>query len=185
MNNFFKKWPLILGLASIVFALDQWSKHWIVENVPRDIFMSVIPGLFDIIHTRNKGAAFGFMAEMPENIRMPFFFVSSIVALVGMLYYFSREYPENNCVHISLGLILGGALGNIYDRITLGEVVDFLSFHYYDRWADFTLLGHYFYFRLEWPAFNIADSAICLAITLLLFFMLSDDKRNKKGVLLP
>ncbi len=187
MRDLLKKWPLVLGLATVVFVLDQITKHWIVQNVPREVFFPVIPGIFDIVHTRNKGAAFGFMSEMPEHIRMPFFFISSILALVGMIYYFSKAYPEETLVTVSLGLILGGALGNIYDRITLGEVVDFLSFHYYDQWADFSLFGLSVSFRLEWPAFNVADSAICVAIGLLLFFMLfrAEPAKTKKGVVLP
>ncbi len=177
------KWILILSIAVCVFVLDQLTKYWINQHITQDIYINVIPGIFDIIHTRNKGAAFGFMANMPEHIRMPFFFISSIAALVGMMFYFSKQHPDNTLIHISLGLILGGACGNIYDRITLGEVIDFLSFHYYDKWADFSLFGHNFYFRLEWPAFNIADSAICVAMGLIMITLLKEEK--KKGVVLP
>lgn len=177
------KWVLIFSLMIIVFILDQWTKYWINKHITSDIYINIIPGIFDIIHTRNKGAAFGFMADMPENIRMPFFFISSLGALAGMIFYFSRQYPENMLMHISLGLVLGGASGNIYDRITLGEVIDFLSFHYYDKWADFSILGHRFYFRLEWPAFNVADAAICMAMGLIMMCLLKEEK--KKGVILP
>ncbi len=134
----------------------------------------VIPGLFDIVHTRNRGAAFGFMANLPDSFRLPFFLTISFFTLFLITVYFFRLHlhDQKKSVFICLSLVIGGAIGNIWDRITLGEVIDFLSFHWHEGYARWILLGHHFTFKLEWPAFNVADSAISVAVTWMIVSML-------------
>ncbi len=162
-----------------IFILDQWTKKLVMKSIPLGGSRPIIPGIFDIIHTHNKGAAFGFMSEMSESVRLPFFYLMSTVALVAVLLYFFRLKDSRKGVFCALALILGGAAGNIFDRIQMGEVVDFLSFHWYDTSMNGSLLGYKLHLRLEWPAFNIADASISVAVILLMFFMLTENKISR------
>lgn len=167
----------ILGIIiPIVFLADQLTKRLILKLIPLGDSIPVIPGIFDIVHTRNKGAAFGFLAETPESFRIPFFFIVSTIALTLITVYFFRLKDPRRSVYFCLALILGGALGNIYDRIFLGEVVDFLSFHWYDKVVHWEIAGMWLRFRMEWPAFNVADSAISIAVVWLMFLMMRQPK---------
>lgn len=149
----------------------------IVHFIPLGSSVPVIPGIFDIVHTRNRGSAFGFMATFPDRVRIPFFLAVSTLALVCIVLYFLKSQEERKGTLVSLALILGGALGNIWDRIRLGEVIDFLSFHWYDASVQWSLGGWQVHFRLEWPAFNVADSAISIAV---LWVMISQMFNKKK-----
>lgn len=165
----------ILGVITpLIFLADQWTKWAIVKTMAIGDSHSVLPGMFDIVHVRNRGAAFGFMAGLPESTRLPFFYVVSTLALGLITAYFFRMKDNRKSVATCLALILGGALGNIWDRVTLGEVVDFLSFHWYDKIVRWQLGGKILTFRLEWPSFNIADAAISVAVVWLMFLMVGD-----------
>lgn len=167
----------ILGIIiPIVFLADQLTKRLILKFIPMGDSIPIIPGIFDIVHTRNKGAAFGFLAGTSESFRLPFFFIVSTIALALITAYFFRLKDPRRSIYLCLALILGGALGNISDRIFLGEVVDFLSFHWYDKVVHWEIFGGWLRFRLEWPAFNVADSAISIAVVWLMFLMLKDKK---------
>jgi signal peptidase II len=169
----------ILGLViPVVFILDQLTKRIVIHFIPQGSSLPVIPGIFDLIHTRNRGAAFGFMADLPETIRVPVFLAVSLAALGLITLYFFKLREERPSVYIGLALILGGACGNLWDRIFLGEVVDFLSFHWYDKVADFRLGGWRLHFKLEWPAFNVADSAITVAVFWLMILMMSKKEKS-------
>ena len=171
----------ILGIIiPFVFLADQLTKRLILKFIPLGDSIPVIPGIFDIVHTRNKGAAFGFLAQTPESFRLPFFFIVSTLALTLITIYFFRLKDPRRSIYVCLALILGGALGNIYDRIFLGEVVDFLSFHWYDKIVHWGIAGGWLRFRLEWPAFNVADSAISVAVVWLMF-LLSSNKTTTKA----
>ncbi|HSA59449.1 MAG TPA: signal peptidase II [bacterium] len=165
-------------ITPLVFLLDQASKWLIRQNLALGDIHHVLTGLFDIVHVRNRGAAFGFMAGLPESVRLPFFFIVSFLALGLITAYFFRMKDGRRSVAVCLALILGGALGNIWDRLTLGEVVDFLSFHWYDRIANFRVAGWVLRFRLEWPAFNVADMAISIAVAWLMILMLKPPKEG-------
>lgn len=138
----------------IVTLLDQGSKFYIVGKMSLHESVEVIKDFFHITYVRNRGAAFGILSNMDDTIRIPFFLISTIVALVAIVIIYLRA-PERNCIlHLSLALILGGALNNLIDRIFYGEVIDFLDLHWY---------------QYHWPAFNVADSAITIgAIGLLI-----------------
>jgi len=178
----------ILGIVALaVFLIDQGTKFLIVSNLPLGASTTIIPNFFDVIHTTNRGAAFGAFSNLPDHLRIPFFFVSSALALTVVLIYFFKVSPNHRSVLVALSLILGGAFGNIYDRIFRGEVVDFLSFHWYDRVAHFELGSYTVRFSLEWPAFNVADIAITVAVIWLLLVTLKggppeNSKDNMKTI---
>lgn len=170
----------VMGLIlPAVFLLDQLTKGLINHFIPLGAAIPIIPGLFDIVHTRNRGAAFGFMAHTPDSIRIPFFFVASFASLTLILIYFIKLKEERRSVYFCLAFILGGAFGNISDRIRLGEVIDFLSLHWYDKVLNWNFLGFRLYCRLEWPAFNVADIAISISVAWLAFAMISSPKEVK------
>lgn len=144
-----------IGLvAAIVFVLDQLSKLWIQQTIPVwEKGFTVIPGFFDIVHILNRGAAFGFLNRHDIDWQRPFFIVVSILAL-GLIWVLARSQEDDGPFYVyGLGLILGGALGNLMDRARLGVVVDFLDFYVGD---------------MHWPAFNVADMGICVGAAALL-----------------
>lgn len=162
--NLTRRFKILVLILPTLFLLDQALKFWIVQKLAIGQEIPVIPGLFDIVHITNKGAAFGFMSNLPAHLRIPFFHVTSFIALVAIFLYFVKLESTATGYFVALSSIMGGAVGNIFDRLTRGEVVDFLSFHWYDRWA--TWFG--WHFKLEWPAFNVADMAISISVTWLL-----------------
>ncbi len=138
----------------IIIILDQWTKFLILSRFEYGESIQIIANFFSLTYVRNTGAAFGFLATANPSFRVPFFLIVPIVAMVvlGFLY---RDLPETaKWRSMALGLVSGGAIGNLIDRIRLGYVVDFLDFHYQTK----------YYF----PAFNVADSAICVGVGILL-----------------
>jgi len=144
---------MMYGLAAGVFAIDRLTK-WIIETrVSEDENYVVIPGFFDIVQSHNKGAAFGLFAESSSEWRTVLligFSMAALLALVVMLWRISRLDRKTA---VALALILGGAMGNVFDRVQWGRVTDFLLFY----------VGTH-----QWPAFNAADSAIVIGSGLLL-----------------
>lgn len=155
--------PLLL-LALGVAGLDQLTKGFILRSLAVGSGFGLIPGYVDIVHVRNRGAAFGLFAGQSSTWTVPFFYIATAVSLVLLLlYYYSLKEVERS-QRTALSFMCGGALGNLVDRIVHGNVVDFVSLHIRDRWADFWLAGRHITFKLEWPAFNVADSAITLSV---------------------
>jgi signal peptidase II len=146
--------PLLFLLALLTVALDQFTKFLIIRNVHSGAHIPVIPGVFWITHVLNTGAAFSLLADNtnPNTVRYALIAFSVIAAVIvaGMLV---RVGQVLSLTGIALALILGGALGNLYDRIVHHFVIDFLEVH----------IVHY-----HWPDFNVADSAICIGAALLL-----------------
>ena len=172
-----KKYTPLLILSPLVVLLDQLSKLWIVKNLRIGESWVILPDLFYIGHIKNRGAAFGMLANWNNDARPWIFHLITAAALVALFVIYVQSRPEQRRVQVPLALILGGALGNLIDRVQHGEVVDFLVFHWYERVADFTLLGKHFRFALSWPAFNVADSAItCGALFLVLTVLFSKEK---------
>ncbi|MBA3756289.1 MAG: lipoprotein signal peptidase [Nitrosomonas sp.] len=140
-----------LSIALIVLILDLASKYW-VESVLEFGHKIPLTSFFNLILTYNPGAAFSFLSEESGWQR---WFLSGIAGSAALLIIFLlNKYKHEKLFCMSLSLILGGALGNLYDRITLGHVVDFLDF-YIDTY--------------HWPAFNIADSAIFIGAVLMIY----------------
>jgi signal peptidase II len=175
------RFKILAVLIPLVFFADQGTKWIIRRSLSVGETLSIVPGLFDIVHVRNRGAAFGFMAHLPENIRLPFFYAVSALALGLITIYLFRMKDGRKSITVCLALILGGACGNIWDRLTLGEVVDFLSFHWYDTIAHVPLGSRTLSFRMEWPSFNVADSAITVAVIWLMILMMKEHQIPKEG----
>lgn len=150
----------IFAVAAIVSALlDQATKIAIDTQLDFTARIPVIDGFFYITHVRNPGAAFGLFADSAPFIRVTLFIGITLVA-IAMIFGFQRKLaPGDRFSALSLGLILGGAVGNLIDRVFRGEVVDFLHFR---------LWGGY-----QWPDFNLADSFIVVGVALLVIELLA------------
>lgn len=142
---------LLLSLA--VFVLDHLTKWWVEATYPLGASTEVISGFFSLTHVRNTGVAFGLFAAHGADGGAWFLIALGIVALGAVAVYFRLAPLENRLLLTALALILGGAVGNLGDRIASGGVTDFFDFY----WGD-----HHF------PAFNIADSAISIGIGLMI-----------------
>jgi signal peptidase II len=151
-----RKYRTLLIVSAIVVILDQLSKWLVVKYIPLYDKVPFLPFL-DITHIRNPGAAFGIFRDLSETFRLGLFVVVLITALVVILYFVKKTGPRDNLLRFSLGLILGGAVGNSIDRFSLRYVTDFIDFHWFGDPA------------LHWPPFNIADSAITIGVILILF----------------
>lgn len=147
---------LILILGLFVFLLDRWSKILVVRNLVPGESIPLWPGIFHLTYVRNTGAAFSLLA----NQRGVLLFTSLVVIVI--ILFFLRSLDRLGWLHrLSFGLILGGAAGNLYDRILSGQVVDFLDFR-------------------VWPVFNLADAAIVVGV-LLLAYLYTFGEEKKKG----
>ncbi|PPD56513.1 MAG: signal peptidase II [Methylotenera sp.] len=142
-----RKW---LSISAVVVALDLYTKHLIQRAFEYGEHLT-ITSFFDLVRYHNEGAAFSFLADAGGWQKWFFSGISFIAVLV--ITYLIKKHQQQKLFCLGLALVLGGAIGNLYDRLTLGYVVDFLSFH---------VNG------LFWPAFNVADSAICVGVALLL-----------------
>jgi len=178
------KLKIVLLIALLVFAADHITKWLIVDSIALGGKVTLIPNLFDLVHGRNSGAAFGFLSGWDSPLKDWFFYSVGLVALIFLYYYVKAVNVSDRVTLVTLGMILGGASGNIVDRIIRGNVVDFLSVHYYHKLCSFKLLGYQFTFPLDWPAFNVADSAITVAVCLLLIQQLRIMKNDKKAPLI-
>ena len=144
-------------IAALVLALDRATKWLIAKDIPLHDSIKVIRGFFYITHVENRGAAFSLFADSPSQWKMAMLVVFSIIALLVVLTLLWRNTHTIATTGVGLALILGGALGNLWDRLLTGRVVDFLLFY----------LGSY-----AWPAFNVADSAIVIGAGLLVIEVL-------------
>lgn len=153
----------VIALCGII--IDQITKIVVDRSMQLFDSIPIIEHFFHLTYVRNKGAAFSFLSN--ASWRLPFFISVSIIAAIVILVAFQKMRDDQKLAHTSLALIFSGAVGNLIDRIRLGEVIDFLDAHWY---------------RHHWPAFNVADSLICVGVFLLAIDMLLEEKRLKKGV---
>lgn len=151
-----------LALSVAVVALDQATKLWSLGALDPYAPVVVIEGLFNLMLAFNTGAAFSFLADAGGWQRWLLALLSAVVTLV-LVVWLARLKPAERGLAPALALIIGGAVGNLIDRVRLGHVVDFLDFHHSSLagWPGFSAHGH-------WPAFNVADSAIVLGVIWLL-----------------
>lgn len=170
------RYKVLAIITPAVFLLDLLTKVVIRTYLRIGDYIVVIPGYFDIVHVTNEGAAFGMFADSASTFRVPFFYIVSIIAVIIIVATLVRLPEQERMLAVIFSLILGGIAGNILDRLRFGKVTDFLSFHIRDKVADFYLLGHQFNFKLEWPSFNVADSAITVAMILLIWSLLKPAK---------
>ncbi|RKD24120.1 signal peptidase II [Ammoniphilus oxalaticus] len=144
-------------VALVVFGLDQLSKRLIVNGMEIGQSIPLINGVFHLTSHRNRGAAFGILQD-----QRIFFIVITLLVIAAIIYYLQKLKRDNVLVSSALALILGGAVGNFVDRLLHGEVVDFL---------DFALIN--------FPIFNIADSAIVIGVGLMMLDTIREMKREK------
>ena len=162
----------LLG-AIIVLAADQLTKAWATASLKPVVYIEVVPGLFRLSYATNRGVAFSLFADSQFDIRWILSAVSLIAALF-VLSYFRRAPADKTRLNVSLALLMAGIIGNMIDRIRLGEVVDFIEFH----WSGLRLPGDWWQ---GWPIFNVADSAICVGAVLLALEMLREEKAARRG----
>ena len=162
----FKYTFLALAVPGI-FLTDQITKLAVIIWIPLGERRAVIDGFFDLVHFQNTGAAFGFLSGSAASFRIPFFYIIALIATCLLALYFRLMGGGERRVPVAISLVFGGMAGNVIDRIRLGAVTDFLSFHIGERVLSFSLFGIQCHWVLEWPAFNVADSAITIAMFLL------------------
>lgn len=147
-----RRW-LAYGSAAAVFALDRLTKRLVETRLGFEDTVKVIPGFFDIVHSQNRGVAFGIFNDSAFQWRTALLVAVSLAAVGAVSWILRHPARLSRCAFWGLALVLGGALGNVYDRVVAGQVTDFLLFY----------LGDF-----QWPAFNLADSAIVVGSGLLL-----------------
>jgi signal peptidase II len=154
---------LRVGLVAFVLALglDLITKYLVETHLHYGEKREVVEGFFYLTHVRNPGAAFGLFATAPAGFRLAFFVGISVVAIGIILSFFRKLAPGDRLSALALGSILGGALGNLIDRVRYGEVVDFLHF---ELWKGYS-----------WPDFNLADSCIVVGVALLVLELLASE----------
>jgi signal peptidase II len=146
-----------LVLALLVVLLDRWSKRMVAARLPMYSHIQIIPGFFQLTHTENTGAAFSLFADSPSHWKTGMLISFSVVAMVVVFVLLWKQRHPLSLSGIALSLILGGAMGNLWDRVASGRVVDFLLFYIK---------------RYQWPVFNLADSAIVVGAALLVIEIL-------------
>ena len=154
-----------VGIAAAVVLVDQLTKLWIMATFALHEQLNIIPGFFNLIHVTNTGAAFGFLAGSKSMLRQVFFVGVALMALVIMVFVYGHLKKQGKLFVYALGLIAGGAVGNLIDRLRFGSVIDFLDFY----------IGSY-----HWPAFNAADSAITIGVGLFLLGTLLQHAEEKR-----
>ena len=154
---------ILMAVTPLILLVDQLTKLYIDGTMKVYQSIPVIDGLFNITYLRNRGAAFSFLAE--ASWRLPFFLIATVIAVIAILVAFRKLRDDQRFAAVSLTLSLSGAVGNLIDRVRMGEVIDFLDVYWKNH---------------HWPAFNVADSAICVGVALLALDMYREEKRLKR-----
>jgi signal peptidase II len=144
-------------LALLIVLLDRWTKRIVAARIAMYRQIPIIPGFFRLTHTENTGAAFSLFADSPSHWKTTLLIGFSVVAMVIVSVLLWRQAHALTITGIALSLILGGAVGNLWDRVASGRVVDFLLFYFK---------------QYQWPVFNLADSAIVVGAALLVIEIL-------------
>jgi signal peptidase II len=151
------KWKLVAGWLVIIIIIDQLTKAIVDRLMPLHESIPIIDGLFSLTYVRNTGAAFGIFAGSHQAFRLPFLVLVSVLAIGFILMMLKRLRDQETGLATALSFILGGAIGNLVDRVLHGEVIDFLDFY----WSSY-----------HWPAFNLADSFITVGVSITLYFLM-------------
>lgn len=157
MRDWRKDRPLFVGITVFIVVLDQLTKWAISQYVDPRHSIVVIPKILNIVHIRNTGIAFGLFSGINIPHRSLLFLCLTLAAMIVILLFFKKLQPGQIGLVAGLGLVFGGALGNLVDRVRLGEVIDFIDVY----------IGQY-----HWPAFNVADSGVTIGALYLLVTML-------------
>ncbi|HET6181766.1 MAG TPA: signal peptidase II [Candidatus Sulfotelmatobacter sp.] len=145
------------ALALIVVLVDRWTKRLVAARIPLYNHVQIIPGFFRLTHTENTGAAFSLFADSPAHWKTGLLIGFSVIAMLIVSVLLWKQARALTVTGIALSLILGGAVGNLWDRVASGRVVDFLLFY----------IKQY-----QWPVFNLADSSIVVGASLLVLEIL-------------
>jgi signal peptidase II len=141
-------------VSGAVLGLDQASKIAVRSSLDIGAAVPVIPGVFNLVHVTNHGAAFGLLNNADMTWQTYLFAAASVVAVIALLFLVAQARDDETAFLWGASMVLGGALGNLVDRLSLGHVTDFLDVYFKSY---------------HWPAFNLADAGICLGAGLLLF----------------
>ena len=150
-----RKFSVPVVSALLLGAADQASKFWAVRNLPLFELREIVHGFFGFVHVRNTGVAFSLLSNLDPGWVHPFLILATVLAMGAVLAYIAY-LPCRGAAPVGLGLILGGAIGNLIDRARLGYVVDFLDLYWRNH---------------HWPTFNVADVGITVGVVLLLIDM--------------
>ncbi len=150
----------------VILVADLWTKHLAQSSFTEGEILEVIPDIFNLTLVYNPGAAFGLFSNLPDFWRRFVLLVVSSLALVVVFRFMFKEAKDDSWSQVALAGILAGAIGNIADRIRFDAVVDFLDFY----WGDY-----------HWPAFNVADSAICVGVCVLVVRILFAPKLDEQA----
>ena len=148
-----------------LLGLDQLSKLLVVASLNLYEVRPLVPGFFNLVHVTNKGAAFSMFASVDSPLRHYFFVAVNSAAFLGLTIAAWKMSAQHLLYRVSFAMIAAGALGNLIDRLRFGAVIDFLDFY----------VGTY-----HWPAFNVADSAICVGVVVLLVMNIMEMKNEKR-----
>ena len=151
------KYKLLFGWLAVILILDQLTKFVVDRTMPLHHSIPVIDDVFSLTYIRNTGAAFGILAGSAARFRLPFLVLFSVLAIAFIIMMVRRLPDREKGLITALAFILGGAIGNLIDRIAYGEVIDFLDFY----WS-----------RYHWPAFNLADSFITIGVLITVFYLI-------------
>jgi signal peptidase II len=162
-----RKYLILVSAVGLIVSLDQLTKIAITERFKLGETKQLLDHFFNFTLVHNPGAAFGMLANLDPAIREPFFLAVPVITLAIILFAFFRLPAHRLLSMLSLSSIVGGAIGNLIDRLRVGYVIDFLDFHW-----------HYGY---HFPAFNVADSAISLGVFLLLIEMILEETQKRKA----
>jgi len=166
MTSKFKSRLPYLLLILFVIGLDRWTKWLIDTNLVLNQTILIIDGFFNITYVRNTGVAFGILDPVNLPLKSTVLAVLTMAAITGVLIYSWRTPISQTLLHVALSLVLAGALGNLYDRIRYGFVIDFLEVYFRDY---------------RWPSFNVADSAISIGVGLLILQIFRKDTHDSPG----
>lgn len=147
-----RKSKIIIPVVSALWLADRLTKLVVVRNFRLERSYTVVAGYFDLTYVRNTGAAFGLLSMLSGPLRLPFFLATTLAAVAVLGYFIKKTRPEDALMQAALALVIGGAAGNLTDRLVYGYVIDFIDWHVGGR---------------HWPAFNVADSGITVGVILL------------------
>ncbi len=147
-----RKWFILIGVVLVVLVIDQYTKHIVHSGFRWGESRPIFANFFSLTYVRNTGAAFGLLHRAPAYFRDPFFIIVPVIALFVIGFVLAKLDSKQILTATALSLIVSGAVGNLIDRLRFGFVVDFLDFF----WKDY-----------HWPAFNVADAAIVVGVSLM------------------
>lgn len=159
------RWPLFSIITIAGLLADQATKLYVDRVMALHQSIPVIDGLFSFTYLRNRGAAFSFLSN--ASWRLPFFIVITLIAGIVILAALKKMRDDQKLAQSALAMIFSGAMGNLIDRIRMGEVIDFLDVYWKSH---------------HWPAFNVADSMICVGVALVALDMLQEERRQKSAI---